>query len=369
MRDKTGIGATLAERYKRCWRSLLLGLGVILPVMVVANPAGSAGAAPQQVAAAPAAESGVEQLKQRIAEQEEQVQQLADQRAQLDASLSKVRGELDATRLRISESKKALRQEMEELLQNSGNRKRLDGMLQQHEGLQADESAQEDNLETLRKELAAGILALQEARRDLARMKTEYTAQQRELAIQKIQEVSLLLEREFAFSEQLEFKCSPNRSLQACLSEKPLDASVHDWIRQHYGQLLKVELSELVGQIELNSDWYDARVKRNFSSASMSLDGTVTATLDISARIVPRKMMPCALLGAAADLCDSRALSLVVRSNKFGDQVLINNKAYGSTPLSLMLDPGIYHVEIQYQGLIQKRTLTLEENRHLNFVF
>lgn len=368
MRDKTGVGARLCERYRRCWRSLLLGLGIILPVMVVANPVGSGSATPT-VASAQAATPGVEQLAQSISEQEDKVQKMADERAKLDGQLTKVRGELEATRLRITESKKALRLEMEELLQNSGNRKRLDGMLQQHEILQSDENAQEENLESLRKELAASILTLQESRRDLTRMRTEYRAQQRELAIQKIQEVSLLLEREFAFTEQLEFKCSPNRSLQACLAEKPLDASVNDWIRQHYGQLLKVELSELVGQIDLNSDWYDARVKRNFSSASMSLDGTVTATLDINARIVPRKMMPCALLGASADLCDSRALSLVVRSNKYGDQVIINNKNYGSTPLSLMMDPGVYQVEIHYQGLIQKRSLTLEENRHLNFVF
>lgn len=60
---------------------------------------------------------------------------------------------------------------------------------------------------------------------------------------------------------------------------------------------------------------------------------------------------------------------MIVRSNKYGDQVLVNKKTYGSTPLSLMLDPGVYNIEVRYQGLTQKRTLTLDENRHINFVF
>ena len=34
-----------------------------------------------------------------------------------------------------------------------------------------------------------------------------------------------------------------------------------------------------------------------------------------------------------------------------------------------MLDPGEYNVEVKFKGLTQKRTLTLDENRHLNFVF
>ena len=80
-------------------------------------------------------------------------------------------------------------------------------------------------------------------------------------------------------------------------------------------------------------------------------------------------MMACALLKAPADLCETQSVSLIVRSNKYGDKVYINNKPYGPTPLSVMLDPGVYNVEVKFQGLTQKRTLTLDENRHLNFVF
>lgn len=79
-------------------------------------------------------------------------------------------------------------------------------------------------------------------------------------------------------------------------------------------------------------------------------------------------MMACAMLGATAELCEAQSVSLIVRSNKYGDQVLVNKKPYGSTPLSLMLDPGVYNIEVRYQGLTQKRTLTLDENRHINFV-
>ncbi len=345
------------------WRQWLMSLVLGVPLLVLANPDSSA-PAPEAARSAAA-----ELTPEAIARQEEKVLQLGTARASLDERLTLERTQLDAVRVRISDSKKNVRQEMEEVLQNNSPRQRLDNLLQHHETLQASEQELTDKLAATREELAAGILAQQQAQRELDRLKKDYAARQREQAIAQVQEVGRLLERDIEFSEQLSFKCPATRSLQLCLTEKLLDASVQGWVKTRYQNVLQQELADRVELVELNSDWYDARVQHEFADASINLEGQVKATLKVAARITPRRMMPCALLGAPADLCDNRTLSLVVRSNRFGDNVLINQKSYGPTPLSLMLDPGVYQVEIQFQGLSQKRTLSLDENRHLNFVF
>ena len=101
----------------------------------------------------------------------------------------------------------------------------------------------------------------------------------------------------------------------------------------------------------------------------MSLDGTVDAQVSIQATVTAKKMMPCAILDVPYELCDSRTHSLIVRSNKYGDQVLVNEQPYGSTPVSLMLDSGTYDVQVISGGVTQKRTLSLNGDHVVRFKF
>jgi len=294
---------------------------------------------------------------------------LNEEKLQLDNAWRIERNKYDSMKIRIDDSKKTIRLEMDEVLLNNSPRERLDELLSQHETLSKDEKEVAKRVSQIEEKLAAHQLLLVQAKRDLDRMQTNYAAQQREQDIQRVQEITRFLDRELRFSETVSFKCSPSKSLAACLNEYPLDSRIQGWVQDHYQAALTEELSDKIEQVRLSSDWYTTEVNRNFTEASMSLDGSVSAEVEVRANVVSRKMMACALLKAPADLCEAQSVSLIVRSNKYGDQVYINDKPYGSTPLSLILDPGLYNVEVKYQGLTQKRTLTLEDNRHLNFVF
>ena len=304
-----------------------------------------------------------------IVELASKVESLNEEKSKLDNAWRIERNKYDSMKIRIDDSKKTIRLEMDEVLLNNSPRERLDDLLSQHQTLSKDEKEIAKQVVQLEEKLAAHQLLLAQANRDLERTRTLYAAQQREQDIQRVQEITRFLDRELQFSEQITFKCSTNKSLAACLNDYPLDLRVQGWVKEHYQTALADELAGKIDQVILSSDWYSAQVSRNFTEANMSLDGSIAAEVDIRANVVSRKMMACALLKAPADLCETQSASLIVRSNKYGDTVYINNKPYGSTPLSVMLDPGIYNVEVKYQGLTQKRTLTLDENRHLNFVF
>ncbi len=298
-----------------------------------------------------------------------EVEGMERDKQELDNRLSVETSRYESARLQMEESKKNIRAELDEVLQNSSSRSRLDAMFGRHDELLREEGQLSDALLVTQQELAERQLKLAQKRRDLERLQTRYASQQREEALRRVQKVAQQLERNLHFRETISFKCPASKSLGSCLSEYPLEARIQTWIEEHYQQVLSKELEDVVGPVSLSSDWYTTRVTRDFTEASMSLQGTVTADVDVRAHVRPRKMMACALLAASAELCEAQSISLIVRSNKYGDQVLVNKKPYGSTPLSLMLDPGVYNIEVRYQGLTQKRTLTLDENRHINFVF
>ena len=307
--------------------------------------------------------------KEEIATLESRVESLNEEKSQFDNAWRIERNKYTSMKIRIDDSKKTIRLEMDEVLLNNSPRERLDELLSQHEELSRDEKEVAQQVIKIEEKLAAHQLLLVQANRDLERMRTLYAAQKREQDIQRVQEITRFLDRELRFSEQLSFKCSTSKSLAACLNDYPLDARIQGWIQEHYQTALSSELAGKIDPIRLSSDWYSTQINRNFTDANMNLDGSITAEVEVHANVVSRKMMACALLKAPADLCEAQSASLIVRSNKYGDQVYINSKPYGSTPLSVMLDPGVYNVEVKYQGLTQKRTLTLDENRHLNFVF
>lgn len=298
-----------------------------------------------------------------------EVEALVQGKLDLDNRLNVEFGRYEASRLRLEDSKKSIRSETDEILQNNGSRTRLDSLFERHEQLLQDEKKLSEGLAATQEELAASQLKLAGKQRDLERLQASYAAQQRELALRRVQEVARHLERDMSFRETISFKCATSKSLSTCLNEYPLESRIQGWIEEHYQHALSRELSELDVQVQLSPDWYTTRFTREFADATMSLQGAVTADVEVRAQVAPRKMMACSLIGASAELCETHSVSLIVRSNKYGDQVLVNKKPYGSTPLSLMLEPGVYNVEVRYQGLTQKRTLTLDENRHINFVF
>ena len=307
-------------------------------------------------------EGSIEELVSRV-------ETLNNEKSQLDNAWRIERNKYDAMKIRIDDSKKTIRLEMDDVLLNSSSRERLDELLSQHEKFSKNEKESAQQLTKLEEKLSAHQLLLIQANRDLQRMRTLYAAQQREQDIQRVQEVTRVLDRELRFTETISFQCSTNKSIAACLNDYPLNSRIQAWVQDYYQTALFDDLAGKVDQVRLSSDWYSSQTKHNFTEASMSLDGLVEAQVEIHTNIVARKMMACSLLKASTDLCEVQSASLMIRSNKYGDQVYINNKSYGSTPISVMLDPGVYNIKIKYQQLTQNRTLTLDDNRQLNFVF
>ncbi len=141
------------------------------------------------------------------------------------------------------------------------------------------------------------------------------------------------------------------------------------WVLENYQRVLADDIREQVTELRMDPSWYRYRTRTEFAQASMSLDGTVQALMNVEATISAKQMMPCAILDVPFEQCDSKMYSLIVRSNRYDDRVRINNQDHGATPVSLMLDGGIYDIQITSGGTTQKRTLSLKGDQVVNFRF
>lgn len=221
----------------------------------------------------------------------------------------------------------------------------------------------------IERDLAGQQLKFAQAERDVERLRAQLAAEIRERNSRKVQSVARKLDKVLEFEESISFRCSPNKSLAACLAEQQQDSRIGQWVQQHYRRALEGDLAGEIERLDINPTWYRYRTKVDYSQASMSLDGTVTAQMAVKATVLAKKMMPCALLDVPYELCDVRTFSLTVRSNKYDDRVSINDESYGSTPVSLELDSGVYRIEVSAGGVTQKRTLSLNSDQVVNFKF
>src|SRR5690606_11743601 len=161
-----------------------------------------------------------------IEEQKGRVELLKDEKIKLDNKWRIERNKYNSAKVRLDDSKKTIRLEMDEVLLNGSPRERLDELLSQHELLGREEKQIAVRVAALEDELASQQLTLAQATRDLERMETSYAAQQREQDIQRVQEISRVLDRELRFTEMVSFKCAPSKSLTACLNEYPLESRI-----------------------------------------------------------------------------------------------------------------------------------------------
>lgn len=218
----------------------------------------------------------------------EDIELLADEVAahvqrkqELDNRLDSQQAGQDSLRLRLKESRNNIRIELDEVLQSSAPRTRLDNMLERHEAAREEEIRLAEALEETRAELAREQLQLVQKQRDLERMKARHASQQREKELRKVQELARQLERRLQFCETISFKCPSSKSLGKCLGEYPLEASIQGWVEEHYKAELDKHLEGYGKPVQLSPDWYTTRVTHEFTEASMTLQGTVTADVDV----------------------------------------------------------------------------------------
>ena len=306
-----------------------------------------------------------EQLSRKISELDAI---LADKK-QLEDSLRLEKSAQNAASLQVSNAKKLIRLEIEDFFAQTANRSRLDSLLADYARNVEEEEAALSRVQAVEKDLGERQLKFLQAARDVERLKAQLASEVRKRNSRKVQAIASRLDKNIYFNESLSFRCSTTKSLATCLAEYKHDERMSRWVQEHYERVLGEEIRDQVTGVKLDPNWYSYRTRSEFSEASMSLDGTVSAQVTIQATVTAKKMMSCAILDVPYELCDSKTHSLIVRSNKFNDQVIINQQNHGPTPVSLMLDGGEYEVQVVSGGVTQKRTLSLKGDQVVSFKF
>lgn len=309
--------------------------------------------------------SGEQQLEANIRE----LDAIVLEKKQLEELLRAETSTYEAASLQATNSKKSIRTEVEDFLAQNVGQERLDAMLSDFKREAEAENAARLRVSSAQKKVNDQQLKFVLADRAVEQLKTRLAAEQRERDLLRVQTIAQVLDRTIKFSEPVNFRCSSTKSLATCLNEYDRGANLRQWVLSNYQRELADELRGKVEAVSLNSDWFSYRSKSSFTEASMDLDGSVAGKISFEANVVAKKMMACALLGVAAQLCDSRPFSLSVRSNKFNDRVLVNDQLQGATPMSLMLDKGVYRIQVTSDGITKTRTVNLEADKIVNFKF
>lgn len=334
-------------------------------------PAAAPATAPaaSRPAAAPAATQPGSPREEQLAAKIAELDSILEERQKLEDALRVEKSAQSASLSQLGNAKKLIRLEVEDFFTQSSNSERLDGLLGEYKREADTHAAAVERVEAIEKDLAGQHLKFSQAERDVERLRAQLAAEVRERNSKKIQAIARKLDKTIQFEESVSFRCSPNKSLAACLEEQRDDGRMSQWVQDNYQRVLAADISDQVGSLNLSQNWYRYRTKVDFSQASMSLDGTVNAQLSVKATIFAKKMMACAILEVPYELCDSKTHSLIVRSNKYDDRVVVNDEEHGSTPVSLVLDSGVYHVQVTSGGVTQKRTLSLKGDQVVHFKF
>ena len=360
-------------------KALLAGAGFFAALVILLAVGSGYSQADSASASGKGAESPVAPLNKAAQSHGEHSEQLQAKIAELDTILAEKQRLEDALRveksaqsaaaLQSSNAKKLIRMELEDFFAQSSNRERLDSLLEDYKRSADEEQAALQRVQLVEKDLSAKQLSFSQAARDVERLKAQLASEVRKRNSKKIQSIARRLDKTLYFNESVSFRCSTTKSLAACLAGYEHDGRLSQWVLDHYERVLGEDIRDQVENLKLNPSWYSYRTRTEFSEASMSLDGTVTAQVSIQANVTAKKMMACAILDVPYEMCDSKTHSLIVRSNKYNDQVVINEQPQGPTPVSLMLDSGVYDIQVTSEGVTQKRTLSLKDDQVINFKF
>ncbi len=380
MSMEAGVSILSTRRWGRGVRTVLVASAAasLLLALIASSDYSQADSVPQaprpaQPAAsdAPAAAPGTidssrsEQLASKLAE----LDAIVLEKQKLEEALRAQKSELAAIQLQLANTKKLIQAEVDDFLGQGIERKRLDELLDEHKRSADAAAAIGERVEALEKDLGSQHLKLSLASRDAERLKAQLAAEARERNSKNIQAIARKLDKTIRFDQDVSFRCSASKSLAACLAEFRGDSQMSQWVLGHYQRVLAEDIRDQVAELALDTGWYRYRTRTDFAQASMSLDGTVHARMNIEATITAKKMMPCAILDVPYEQCDSQTHSLIVRSNKYDDRVRINDQDHGATPVSLVLDSGVYDIQVTSGGITQKRTLSLKGDQVLNFRF
>jgi hypothetical protein len=350
-----------------CARAGVVGTLLCSALFLVSNVHAQANA--ELVAGGLAQAEAVPGSDQQLADNMRDFEAVALEKSQLEGLLSSQKGAYEAASLQVVGAQKRIRAELDDYLAQSVSRERLDVMLDDFKRESEAEKSARLEVASTEKKLSEQQLKFVLADRAVQQLKARLAIEQRGRDQKRIAAIAPLLNPTLKFSDSVNFRCSPSKSLATCLNEYDRGANLRQLVISNYQHALDEALHGQVNSFELNASWFTYRSKSSFTRASMELDGAVAAQISFEVTIDAKKLMPCALLEVSKSLCDSQSYALSVRSNKFNDQVFINEQLQGATPLSLMLDKGVYRVQVVSEGVRKNRTVNLESNKLLNVQF
>jgi hypothetical protein len=360
---------TSSRRFAGDFKWVGVGSALVFSALFLAGNAYSqVNAEPAAAAPASTAEASVLGGEQQLAANIRELDAIALEKNSLEDLLSSEKV-FEAASLQAANSKKLIRAEVEDYFAQSSSHERLDLMLADFKREAEAENSARLRVASAQKKLSEQQLKFLLADRGVQQLKARLAVEQRARDQQRIKAIAQVLNKTLNFSDSVNFRCSSSKSLATCLNEFDRGANLRQLVLSNYQHALQQALVGQVDNLKLQADWFTYRSKSSFTQASMELDGSVAAQISFEVAIEAKKIMPCALLGVAEALCDSQSYSLSVRSNKFNDRVLINDQLQGATPMSLMLDKGVYRVQVISDGVTQSRKVNLESDKLVNFKF
>ncbi len=275
----------------------------------------------------------------------------------------------EAAALQSSSLQKMIRLELEDFFAQDASQERLVSLLADFKRSAEEQDKARLQVAEAEKQLSEQQVKFTLAERNVEQLKARLAAEVRERDSKRVKTLARRLDKNLFFDETVSFRCSPSKTLDGCLKEYDRFAEMPEWVLKNYQGVLSKELSDQVESVSLSPDWFTYRSSSKFTDASMDLGGRVTAHLSVEASVAAKKIMPCALLGVAEELCDINSYALVIRSNRFNDRVWIDDQPQGATPLSLQLGKGLYKVKVVVDGVTKERSVSLHRDRTISFAF
>ncbi|HAS6191781.1 TPA: SUMF1/EgtB/PvdO family nonheme iron enzyme [Vibrio vulnificus] len=285
--------------------------------------------------------------------QAEQLERLKQQEAELVARLDKAKQQLEKDYQRLSDTPDFDLMPAQSAYQSAWSKVKQN----QSEQLEARQTH-----ETLASELAAINAEETVIRGKIAQLQEE---RQRARIATIRSEISQKGDLTVSFTNT----CRSDMTLEQC-AKQTTTLALQKAVRQYQSELIDgTTEAKLAKQNQSQAALNIHVLKHQSSKAEFSGENQYTQILKVSLNTRPAENAPCKLLNIDSKYCFSPSQvvdgekvtetawhTLTIRSNQYGDTVLIDGVKYGSTPVEIMLPMGNHQISIEKEGYSTFRT-------------
>lgn len=288
-----------------------------------------------------------------VSNQAEQIARLQQQQAELTARLDKAKQQLAKDYARLSETPDI------DLLPAQGAYQSAWANLKQN---QTEQLEALQTQETLNAELMSIKAEETVIRNKIAQLQDE--RQRARIALIR-SEITQQGELTVSFTNT----CQSSMTLEQC-SKQTTNLALQKAVRQFQSELIDgTTESPLAKQNQSQAALNIHVLKHQSSKAAFSGQNKYTQVLNVTLNARPAENAPCKLLNIDSKYCfapsqitssekvqETAWHTLTIRSNQFGDMVIIDGVRYGATPVEIMLPEGSHTIVIEKEGYSRFQT-------------